>query len=181
MSLAFACSTNNGWYGLSDVPETICFAQLCQHFVLTPTAHLPPSCRSYIIPVYHQTAGQQPYPRSTQSKAMSISLGSGGNKVSYNFTVDTGSGVLLATCRSPTSIANCGGSLPADKNYALTAATTVTDAATCSSTGIGCMLSPTNTCFISEQVSWGTIHSHVAGREGQTRSGHCNKGCCRLA
>lgn len=72
---------------------------------------------------------------------MSISLGTGGNKVAYKFTVDTGSGVLLATCRTPLSLANCG-NLPADKNYVLSPAATVTDQATCAATGIGCMLSP---------------------------------------
>lgn len=108
--------------------------------------------KSIVIPVSHQVAGKQPYPRSAQSKAMNISLGVGGNKVSYTFTVDTGSAVLLATCRTPASMANCGNHLPAKSNYMLSPAATVTDKATCDSTGIGCMLSPSNTCFLSEQV-----------------------------
>lgn len=107
--------------------------------------------RSYVLPVYHQAYGNQPYPRSAQSQAMSITLGTAAKKVSYKFTVDTGSGVLLATCRSPTSLANCNNDLPANRNYEMSPATTVSDAATCTSTGIGCMLS-SNTCFLSEQV-----------------------------
>jgi len=99
--------------------------------------------KSYVLPVYHQAYGNQPYPRSAQSQAMSITLGSSaGNKVPYKFTVDTGSGVLLATCRSPQSLANCNNDLPANRNYEISPATTVSDAATCTSTGIGCLLSP---------------------------------------
>lgn len=105
-----------------------------------------------MISVDHQVAGQQPYARSAQSKAMSISLGTSGNKVPYKFTVDTGSGVLLATCRTPTSLANCDNKLPTSSNYMLSPGATVSDTATCDSTGIGCMLSPSNTCFLSEQV-----------------------------
>jgi hypothetical protein len=86
---------------------------------------------------------------------MSISLGTGSNKVPYSFTVDTRSGVLLATCKTPQSTSNCGNNLPSAHNYKLTPAATVSDAATCDSTGIGCMLSPSKTCFLSEQVSDG--------------------------
>lgn len=107
---------------------------------------------SIIIPVSHQAAGSQPYPRSAQSKAINITLGSGSNKVSYSFTVDTGSAVLLATCRTRASLANCGNSPPASKNCILGSTSTVADKATCKSTGIGCMLAPSNTCFLSEQV-----------------------------
>jgi hypothetical protein len=73
--------------------------------------------------------------------------------VNYAFTVDTGSAVLLMTCKTPTSTASCGGNLPASKNYELTAEHMVTGS-TCSvgNTGIGCLL-PNQQCFISEAVS----------------------------
>lgn len=92
---------------------------------------------------------------------MSISLGTSGNKVPYSFTVDTGSGVLLATCRTESSLANCGNALPAKQNYVLSTAATVTDKATCDSTGIGCMLTPSNKCFLSEEVSGALSNSRA--------------------
>lgn len=92
---------------------------------------------------------------------MSIFLGIGANQVSYSFTVDTGSAVLLATCRTPTSMATCGNKLPSISNYILAPTATVSDGATCTSTGIGCMLSPSNTCFLSEQVSSSIRNSAV--------------------
>jgi deoxycytidylate deaminase len=84
---------------------------------------------------------------------MSISLGASGNKVPYSFTVDTGSGVLLATCRTENSLANCANALPVKQNYLLSPAATVSDKATCDSTGVGCILLPSNNCCLSEEVS----------------------------
>jgi hypothetical protein len=109
--------------------------------------------KSFIISVNHQAASTQPYPRGANSKQVSITVGTGSAAVSYDFAVDTGSAALLLTCKTPTSTANCNGSLPASSNYELTAAKAVTGA-TCSvdNTGIGCLL-PDNQCFISEPVS----------------------------
>jgi hypothetical protein len=84
---------------------------------------------------------------------MSITVGTGSAAVNYAFTVDTGSAALLLICKTPTSTANCGGNLPASRNYQLTPAHAVTGS-TCSvaNTGIGCLL-PDQQCFISEAVS----------------------------
>lgn len=60
-------------------------------------------------------------------QAMNISLGTGGNRVSYTFTVDTGLAVLLATCRTPASMANCGKDLLTQSNYILGPAAAVSD------------------------------------------------------
>jgi hypothetical protein len=114
--------------------------------------------KSYVVSVDHQVASNQPYPRGANSKQVSITVGTGSAAIPYNFTVDTGSAVLLLTCKTPTSTANCGGNLPASSNYELTPAKTVTGPAMCNvnTTGIGCLL-PNNQCFISEAVS-GVAH-----------------------
>ncbi|WIA21666.1 hypothetical protein OEZ85_000838 [Tetradesmus obliquus] len=119
------------------------------------TIHGPGSrSKSFVISVDHQVASSQPYPRGANSKQVSITVGTGSAAVAYKFTVDTGSAVLLLTCKTPTSTANCNGNLPASSNYVLTPDKEVTGAATCSvnATGIGCLL-PNNKCFISEPLT----------------------------
>jgi hypothetical protein len=50
---------------------------------------------------------------------MTIRMGTSGNKVPYNLTVDTGSGVLLGTYRAEDSLAYCDNALPAKENHLL--------------------------------------------------------------
>ncbi|WIA17710.1 hypothetical protein OEZ85_009227 [Tetradesmus obliquus] len=129
----------------------LCFALASSEVLLAGAASR--SSWSYVISVDHQAAGEQPYPRGCNSKQVSITVGTGKAAVNYAFTADTGSAALLMTCKTPTSTANCGGSLPASSNYELTPAHTVTGS-TCSvaNTGIGCLL-PDQQCFISEALT----------------------------
>lgn len=113
---------------------------------------------SFIISVAAQRGRGQPYPRSVQNKAIKIAFGSGANKVSYSFTVDTGSGLLEPSCSSAAAAANCQGTKDLLTSYNLTADHMVSTAKGCAATGINCLVpgNASSTCFYSQALTGGT-------------------------
>lgn len=117
-----------------------------------------PSSPSYVILMQHQAKAGQPYPRGMNSKSLQMSVGAAA-PVAYQFTLDTGSAIPMVTCKAPQSDANCKArypnGMPASRNYQLTAASVISDAATCAAAGAGGCLTPgtQRQCFVSEPVS----------------------------
>lgn len=121
-------------------------------------AGTPPS---YVVSVAHQTAGTQPYPRGCNNRAITIAMGQGSSAVTYDFTVDSGSGLLELSCASSTSNANCPS--PLKNSYQLSSSKIVSTQAACTAAGTGCLLPGSNQCYYSQGLTGGTGYNGNKG------------------
>ncbi|PRW05907.1 hypothetical protein C2E21_9413 isoform A [Chlorella sorokiniana] len=119
--------------------------------VSTAVAATPPS---YVASVAHQKAGTQPYPRGCNNRAITIAVGQGSSAVTYDFTVDSGSGLLELSCASSTSNANCPKALT--NSYKLSSSKVLNTQATCTAAGSGCLLPGSQQCYYSQGLTGGT-------------------------